>query len=129
MYAIRCKGQMRGYRVGETHYPSQQWTLQQTVTPEHVELTEPPFSMLEIVETNDALTDARLAPFPVATDVGERPTVVHSDILKVHLAERDTQIAALSRQVESLSGQLAAMQAERRVPRPAADLDAPRAEE
>jgi hypothetical protein len=94
MYAVRCLGQTRGFRVNGEFFASQRWTLKESVGPE---LTGE--KMLKVIEVEDE-KDPRLAPYPVIDMEGvEKATSVSVFDLQQALEERDRRIVALEAQV------------------------------
>jgi hypothetical protein len=95
MYAVRCSGQVRGFKVEGEHFDYHRWTLKNEIN--EAIAAEPMLTVLQI----DQEDDVRLAPFPVVDTSGvERETVVNVGALQDELAARDRRIAALEHQIE-----------------------------
>jgi uncharacterized protein YoxC len=133
MDAIRCKGQQRGFRVGEILFRYDMWTPVPEVTDDmRVE------GMLEIVVDCTGPDDPRLFPFALVTEddcppvtlaqIGERLQGLEADkaalaekvaLLEADKAGRDTTLATLEadkaglgEQVNTLNQQIVGLQSQ-----------------
>jgi hypothetical protein len=86
MFAIRCKGQMRGFRCCGTFFHFNRWILVDAPTEEQL---QEPMLEVKVVSGSD---DPALAPFPVEDADVQPPTV----------EELQAQIDGLREHIEAL---------------------------
>jgi hypothetical protein len=113
MDAIRCKGQQRGFRVGEILFRYDLWTPVEEVTDDmRVE------GMLQIVKDVTGPDDPRLFPFALITEDDRPPLSMEEIRLAVTEIQKsktvlDAHLRDLSDQNAVMVGQVSALQADK----------------